>query len=48
MYTRIKEKRVFVVIPAVLFINVYPAKREDGSAGFGTEEEKTRRESKNS
>lgn len=48
MYTRIKEKRVFVGIPAVLFINVYPAKREDGSAGFGTEEEKTRRESKNS
>jgi hypothetical protein len=39
MYTRIKEKRVFVGIPAVLFINVYPAKREDGSAEFGTEKD---------
>lgn len=38
---------MFVVVPAVLFSMVCPAKREDGSAGFGTEEEKTRSESKN-
>lgn len=39
MYTRIKEKRVFVVIPAVLFSMVCPAKREDDSAGFGTKKD---------
>jgi hypothetical protein len=42
-----EEERVFAVVPAVLFSMVCPAKRENDSAGFGTEEEKTRRESKN-
>jgi hypothetical protein len=34
-----EEERVFAVVPAVLFITVCPAKREDGSARFGTEKD---------